>query len=54
MSRQADIYDNDWLVRLPDVEHCAPETLQRARIAVCDRATSVDDAKQLLDMLGLL
>lgn len=46
-----DVYDNDWLTAVPD---CTPDMKQRARITVCDKAESVDDAKLLLDMLGLL
>jgi hypothetical protein len=31
-----------------------PEQAQAARLAVCGRAWTVDDARELLDMLGLL
>lgn len=40
---------NDLVLRGP-----SPEQRRAAALAVCDRATDVDDARALLDALGLL
>jgi hypothetical protein len=44
------IYKNSSVLHLPDL----PDWLRRrAAVTVCDRADDVDDAKMLLDMIGL-